>query len=80
MLLFANKARTILHRYLLNHNWFDETQSIPLSLIIRTLIQLTIDITNLQTLLESDHSLYVFDTLQSFFHILHVFLSHMNQL
>lgn len=51
----------------------EETQSIHLALIIRTLIQMTIDITNIATLVENDNSTTVFDTIQSFFHILHVF-------
>lgn len=50
----------------------EETQSIHLALIIRTLIQMTIDITNIATLVENDNSTTVFDTIQSFFHVLHV--------
>lgn len=65
-------AKTILQRYLINHNWMEETQSIHLALIIRTLIQMTIDITNIATLVENDNSTTVFDTIQSFFHVLHV--------
>ena len=67
-------AKSILQRYLQFHDWFHATQPIRLSLIIRTLIQMTIDITNITTLVENDNSNYIFDILQSFFHILHVLI------
>ena len=72
MFVLLQIAKTLLHRYLINHNWLDSSQPISLSLVIRTMIQMTMDITNISTLLENNNSETVFDIIQSFFSILHV--------
>lgn len=58
--------------YLQKHDWTEGNQTIHLSTVVRTIIQMTIDITTLSTAVENDNTTRLFDTIHLFLQILHV--------